>query len=258
MRAFIQPEQGRTWVAVREDGLCAPLPQISSGPYDDAMAGLRDAVASMPGQWRIEDVPAVQLDGLPYENVARWSNGAVTISTDAIRLQELLAQQAHDLLTATDHVEYRIATPERTPSPAWLAWREQLREVVRGNLDAIPTEPARYTSTPSPPPEPTPDAIVFEEPAPDPELETLRARITELEALVVELTPPPPSEITEPPPEVLAEAQPDETLAELKARLLFEFASLRNMLIGHIPMTEPQLLRLQALEHPKFQTWLQA
>jgi hypothetical protein len=40
--------------------------------------------------------------------------------------------------------------------------------------------------------------------------------------------------------------------------LLGEFASLRNMLIGHIPMTEAQLLRLQALEHPKFQTWLQA
>lgn len=110
---------------------------------------------------------------------------------------------------------------------------------------------------PEPEPELTPDAVVFEKPPPEPELETLHARITELEALVVQLTPKPAADITEPPPEVMAEAQPDESLPELKARLLAEFASLRNMLVGHIPMNEPQLLRLQALEHPKFQTWLQ-
>lgn len=146
MRAFIQPEQGRTWVAVREDGLCAPLPQISSGPYDDAMAGLRDAVASMPGQWRIEDVPAVQLDGLPYENVARWNDGAVTISVNPARQRAALAQQAKKILADTDYIEFRPATPERTPSPAWLAWREQLREVVRGNTTEIPLEPERYNA----------------------------------------------------------------------------------------------------------------
>lgn len=193
----------------------------------------------------------------PYEpNLDR--DGSVSLDVSPAFLAAQRVSLARQLLQKTDYVELRRNTPDRTLSDAWMTWREQLREVVRGNLDAIPPEPARYTSTPSPPPEPTPDAVVFEEPAPDPELETLRTRITELEALVVELTPPPPSEITEPPPEVLAEAQPDETLAELKARLLFEFASLRNMLIGHIPMTEPQLLRLQALEHPKFQTWLQA
>jgi|694.fasta_scaffold119633_3 hypothetical protein len=93
-------------------------------------------------------------------------------------------------------------------------------ELVRGNSTETPPEPPRYTSAPQPP-----------TPEPDP---------------------------STPPPEVLAEAQPDEDLVELKTRLLAEFASLRNMLIGHIPMTEEQLLRLQALEHPKFQTWLQA
>ena len=144
MRAFIQPEQGRTWVAVRDDGLCAPLPQVSSGPYDDAMAGLRDAVSSMPGQWRIEDVPAVQLDGLPHENVARWSDGAVTISIDPVKQQAVFSQQAAALLAETDHIEYRAPTPARTPSEEWLLWREQLREVVRGNLSDIPSEPTRY------------------------------------------------------------------------------------------------------------------
>jgi hypothetical protein len=97
------------------------------------------------------------------------------------------------------------------------------------------------------------------EPAPVPsEVNALRDRIAQLEEQVIQLTPEPEPDVSAPPPEVLAEAQPDEDLVELKARLLGEFASLRNMLIGHIPMTEAQLLRLQALEHPKFQTWLQA
>lgn len=148
MRVFIQPEPGRTWVAVRSDGICAPLPQVSSGPYDDAMAGLRDAVSSMPGQWRIEDVPAVQLDGLPHENVARWSEGAVSISVDPVRQHEALAKQAQALLSETDYIEYRAPTPARTPTVDWLLWREQLREVVRGNFDGIPPEPARYSVNP--------------------------------------------------------------------------------------------------------------
>jgi hypothetical protein len=108
-------------------------------------------------------------------------------------------------------------------------------------------------------PEPVAQPLADPEPAPVPsEVDALRDRITELEEQVRQLTPEPEPDVSVPPPEVLAEAQPDEDLVELKARLLGEFASLRNMLIGHIPMTEAQLLRLQALEHPKFQTWLQA
>jgi len=85
-----------------------------------------------------------------------------------------------------------------------------------------------------------------------PELDALRARVAELEAApVLELS-------NDPPAEALMEAYPDEDHAALKARILAEFASLRNMLVGHIPMTMEQLARLQALEHPRFQTWLQA
>jgi hypothetical protein len=101
-------------------------------------------------------------------------------------------------------------------------------------------------------------APVFEEPTPAPidprdaELDALRARIAELEAApVLELS-------NEPPTEALMEAYPDEDHVALKARILAEFASLRNALVGHIPMTMADLARLQALEHPKFQTWLQA
>lgn len=83
----------------------------------------------------------------------------------------------------------------------------------------------------------------------DAEIEALRKRIAELEA--------PPVVDGDPPAEVMAEARPDEDYTELKARLLFEFASLRNMLVGHIPMTPDELARLVALEHPKYQSWLQ-
>lgn len=51
---------------------------------------------------------------------------------------------ASGVLRSTDYVEYRVWTPERTPSPEWLAWREAVREVVRGVANVIPVEPARY------------------------------------------------------------------------------------------------------------------
>lgn len=97
-------------------------------------------------------------------------------------------------------------------------------------------------------------APVFEADPRDTELEALRARIAELEATlaapVLELS-------NEPPAEALEEAYPDEDHAALKARIMAEFASLRNALIGQIPMTQEQLARLVALEHPKYQSWLQ-
>jgi hypothetical protein len=103
----------------------------------------------------------------------------------------------------------------------------------------------------------SPDAVPFVETTPGPidprdaELNALRARIAELEAApILELS-------NEPPAEALLEAYPDEDHAALKARILAEFSSLRNALVGHIPMTQEQLARLVALEHPKFQTWLQ-
>jgi hypothetical protein len=117
---------------------------------------------------------------------------------------------------------------------------------------------ARIAGSPVPVVEPEP--VPEPEPAPAPvssEADMLRQRIAQLEDLVRQLTPAPEPDPSMPPPEVMAEAHPDEGLVELKARLLAEFASLRNMLVGHIPMNEEQLLRLQALEHPKFQTWLQ-
>lgn len=64
-----------------------------------------------------------------------------------------------------------------------------------------------------------------------------------------------------PPAEVLVEAFPDEDYAALKQRLLVELGSLRNMLVGNIPMSAEEqaqkLARLAVLEHPKFQTWFQ-
>jgi hypothetical protein len=50
------------------------------------------------------------------------------------------------LLDATDYVEFRHWTQAKTPTFAWLAWRETLREVVRGNVTDIPPEPERYNA----------------------------------------------------------------------------------------------------------------
>lgn len=58
----------------------------------------------------------------------------------------LLVNEANALLRKTDYIEFRTPTPERTPSVAWLAWREQLREVVRGNATEISPEPERYNA----------------------------------------------------------------------------------------------------------------
>ncbi len=72
-------------------------------------------------------------------------------SLDLLDLQERqaagkthLIRRAQTLLNETDHIEFRTPTPERTPSSDWIAWREQLREVVRSNATEIPPEPSRY------------------------------------------------------------------------------------------------------------------
>lgn len=126
--------------------------------------------------------------------------------------------------------------PEPTPAPAPVdAYQKHWDTVTSGTLaDAVPFVDAR-----------------------DAEIEALRARIAELEA---ELAPAPIAD-GEPPAEVLAEAFPDEDYTALKQRLLIELGSLRNMLVGNIPMSAEEqaqkLSRLAVLEHPKFQTWLQ-
>jgi hypothetical protein len=178
-------------------------------------------------------------------------------------------------LKAVDHIDAKAADEGLTISPEWRMWRSQVRSVIRGDRLDIPNEPPRYLSayeahwnattsgtlgkaaTVAPfldqqTCEPISLEIVHN--PRDAEIDALRARIAELEAAlatpVLELS-------SDPPAEALQEAYPDEDHAALKARILAEFASLRNMLIGQIPMTQEQLSRLVALEHPKYQSWLQ-
>jgi hypothetical protein len=166
-------------------------------------------------------------------------------------------------LKAVDHIDAKAADEGLTISPEWRDWRIAVRAVIRGDRLDIPNEPARYLSeyeahwnaTTSGTLGEARDAEVYVDPLAA-ENDALRARIAELEAAlaapVMELSNP-----AEPPAEALEEAYPDEDHAALKARILAEFASLRNMLIGQIPMTQDQLARLVALEHPKYQSWLQ-
>jgi hypothetical protein len=179
-----------------------------------------------------------------------------------------LKAEAWRTLKAVDHVDAKAMDEGLTISPDWRVWRSQVRAVIRGERMDIPAEPLRYgdayqahwDAVTSGTLAEAATAPVFDDPTPAPinplaaENDALRARIAELEATlaapVLELS-------NDPPTEALMEAYPDEDHAALKARIMAEFASLRNALIGQIPMTHEQLDRLVVLEHPKYQSWLQ-
>jgi hypothetical protein len=184
-------------------------------------------------------------------------------------------------LKAVDHIDAKAADEGLHISPDWRAWRSQVRAVIRGDRMDIPKEPGRYAEALAEAPADAYqahwDAVtagtlgeaatapVFEADPRDAEIEALGQRVAELEAEVKALwarigafEEKPVLELSnEPPEEALLEAYPDEDHAALKQRILAEFSSLRNMLIGQIPMTSEQLARLVALEHPRYQSWLQ-
>ena len=199
-----------------------------------------EQVKSILAGWqnvRVEDYGAYWLVAGSYHGQAHAGTRADPISL------------AHDLAA--------LVAPVVAPVVAVV---EPLAVVEPAPIDAVPVDPyeAHWEAVTSGALVDAVAAPVFEDPTPAPidprdaELDALRARIAELEAApVLELS-------NDPPTEALMEAYPDEDHAALKARILAEFASLRNALVGHIPMTMEQLARLQALEHPKFQTWLQA
>ena len=193
----------------------------------------------------IEQVQAI-LAG--WDNVRVEDNGAYWLVAGSYKGQSHAGTRADPISLAHDLaglVSEPIAVepepvvepePEPTPAPAPVdAYQEHWDTVTSGTLAAaVPFVDAR-----------------------DAEIDALRARIAELEA---ELAPAPIVD-GEPPAEVVAEALPDEDYAALKQRLLIELGSLRNMLVGNIPMSDEEqaqkLARLAVLEHPKFQTWLQ-
>jgi hypothetical protein len=179
-------------------------------------------------------------------------------------------------LKAVDHIDAKAADEGLTISPEWRAWRSQVRAVIRGDRMDIPDEPPRYVAdaykahwdaVTSGTLAEAATAPVFEANPRDAEIDALGRRVADLEEAIealrrrvaaLEAAPlVEPSNPAEPPAEALLEAYPDEDHAALKQRILGEFASLRNMLIGQIPMTHEQLDRLVALEHPKYQSWLQ-
>lgn len=188
-----------------------------------------------------------------------WIGGAGMMTEEEHGQLKALAWRT---LKAVDHIDAKAADEGLAINPEWRAWRSQVRAVIRGDRLNIPSEPPRYVAdaykahwnaVTSGTLGEARSAPVFEADPRDAQIEALQRRIAELEALQV-VAPAGPAE---PPPEALDEAYPDEDHAALKERILHEFASLRNMLIGHIPMTQEQVNRLVALEHPKYQSWLQ-
>lgn len=77
--------------------------------------------------------------------VLEWERAGGVIVEDASAVERVRqAKRAKALLNATDFVEFRRTGPQL--SPEWLSWREQVREVIRGNRADIPPEPDRYSS----------------------------------------------------------------------------------------------------------------
>jgi hypothetical protein len=71
--------------------------------------------------------------------------GADIINLDeAARVALNVKTEAYVRLSATDYVIIKAQERQTQLSPVWIEWREKLREVVRGNLSDIPSEPTRY------------------------------------------------------------------------------------------------------------------
>lgn len=187
---------------------------------------------------RVEDNGAYWLVAGSYKGQSHAGTRAdpISLAHDLARLVSEPVAVEPEPTAAPEPEPVAALEPELTPAPAPVdAYQEHWDTVTIGKLgDAVPFVDER-----------------------DAEIEALRARVAELEA---ELAPTPIVD-GEPPAEVLAEAFPDEDYTALKQRLLIELGSLRNMLVGNIPMSVEEqaqkLARLAVLEHPKFQTWLQ-
>lgn len=64
-----------------------------------------------------------------------------------ILAQTARASEARGALQRTDYVVMKSLEKNKPLSLTWIAWREQLREVVRGNATEIPPEPERYNAS---------------------------------------------------------------------------------------------------------------
>lgn len=136
--------------------------------------------------------------------------GADMINDETTRQLMNVKAAASVRLHSTDYVVIKAQERSQMLAPAWLAWREQLREVVRGVRTEIPEEPQRYTDAPTPPLMPA---------------------------------------------DLAALALPDESLADLKVRLLTELTRLRSMAVGRLDMTDAERAMLTTLEGQVAQQW---
>ncbi len=142
-----------------------------------------------------------------------------------------LKADAWRTLVAVDHVDAKALDEGLTISQEWRRWRTEVRKVIRGERADIPEEPKRYV-----------DAITT----------AVEIATTPEDKIIIAA----PKSISELMPESLANlALPDESLAELKTRLLTELTTLRSMAVGQIPMTEEQRAMLTTLEGQVAQQW---
>lgn len=102
--------------------------------------GLDEALAKVAEFEAIEPRTAKQ-----EQQLASWRRSVVGFQTPLSEADtlNLAKQEAIWKLNETDYVEFRRDIG-RELSPDWLAWRANLRAVVRGEATLIQSEPARY------------------------------------------------------------------------------------------------------------------
>jgi hypothetical protein len=139
---------GQTLILVLPDGSIRPVPNVWLGTDGDEFDGLRAAERETGGT--LVYVPEMQVEGVPIWTLPTYQNGQlVPADPNSLLAQAEWKRIAQEELTRTDYVPARAMESARALSADWIAWREELRETIRGERSGMPrTEPGKWADEP--------------------------------------------------------------------------------------------------------------
>ena len=140
--------EGQTLILVLPDGSIRPVPNVWLGTDEDEFDGLRAAERETGGT--LVYVPEMQVEGVPIWTLPTYQNGQlVPADPNSLLAQAEWKRIAQEELTRTDYVPARAMESARALSEDWIAWREELRETIRGERSSMPrTEPGKWADEP--------------------------------------------------------------------------------------------------------------
>jgi hypothetical protein len=140
--------EGQTLILVLPDGSIRPVPNVWLGTDEDEFDGLRAAERETGGT--LVYVPEMQVEGVPIWTLPTYQNGQlVPADPNSLLAQAEWKRIAQEELTRTDYVPARAMESARALSADWIAWREELRETIRGERSGMPrTEPGKWADEP--------------------------------------------------------------------------------------------------------------